>query len=243
MEPLSYFGNFVQKVKVPCFTDSFFQWTTQKLDGSCRVTGDSQHLYKLSKTQPLSFCKHIWKKYILWVNRTVLLATMTKCDSYPIFRSHSILIGNIKQLLQKLHAFCSNYQHVDCQYTFFKYRLSGKIVVKSGQLFDDLQTAVRFNQQNRGLDRMPSIAKKGLLRKRYKYQKHLLSSFRKAKSTQTSASVFADRIEQVKKTKIELELIETLDCFLDGHGNYFSELIAFKKIFVNWPFFEFQRDL
>ena len=46
------------------------------------------------------------------------------------------------------------------------------------------------------------------------------------KSTQTSGSVFADRIEQVKKTKFELELIKLADCFLDGHGNYTSKIVS-----------------
>ena len=73
---------------------------------------------------------------------------------------------------------------------------------------------------------MPSIAKKKTLRKKYK--KHLLSSFQKTKSTQTSGSVFADRIEQVKKTKFELDLIKIVDCFLDGHGKYTSNLVSFK---------------
>ena len=108
---------------------------------------------------------------------------------------HIILIGNIKELLQKLDAFCFNYQHVDCLYTLFKYRFSDKNVIKSGQIFGNLQGAVHFNKENRGVDRKPSIAKKRLLRKKYK--KHLLSSFQKTKSTQTSGSVFADRIEQV----------------------------------------------
>ena len=61
----------------------------------------------------------------------------------------------------------------------------------------------------------------------------MLSSLQKAKSTQTSGSVFADRIEQVKKTKIELELIKIEDCFLDGHDNYTRNLVSFEKIFVN----------
>ena len=135
----------------------------------------------------------------------------------PKCRYHIILIGNIMELLKKLGAFCFNYQHVDCLFTLFKYRFSGKIVVKRGQLFDNLQRAVHCNQQNRGVDRMPSIAEKRLLRKKYK--KHSLSSFQNTKSTQTSGSVFADRIEQVKKTKFELELIKSVDCFLDGHGN------------------------
>ena len=63
-----------------------------------------------------------------------------------------------------------------------------------------------------------------------KYKKHLLSSLQKTKSTQTSRSVFADRIEQVKKTKFELELIKIVDCFLDCHGKYSSNLISFEKI-------------
>ena len=127
----------------------------------------------------------------------------------PNCRYHIILIGNNKELFRKLDAFCFNYQHVDCLYTLFKYRFSDKIVIKSGQTFDNLQRAVHFNRKNRGMDRMPSIAKKRLLRKKYK--KHLLSSFQKTKSTQTSGSVFADRIDQVKMTKFELELIKIVD--------------------------------
>ena len=119
----------------------------------------------------------------------------------PNCRSHNILICNIKELLQKLDDFCFTYQHVDCLYTLSNYRFIGKIIIKSGQLFDNLQRTVHFNQQNRGVDRIPSIARKRLLRKKYK--KHLLGSFQKTKSTQTSGSVFADRSEQVKKTKFE----------------------------------------
>ena len=74
---------------------------------------------------------------------------------------------------------------------------------------------------------MPSMAKKRLLRK--KYEKHLLSSFQKTKSTETIGSVFADRIEPVKATKFELELIKIVDCFLDDHGNYTSSLVSSKK--------------
>jgi len=74
---------------------------------------------------------------------------------------------------------------------------SGKIVAKIEQMFDNVQRAVYFNQRTKGVDRLPSIAKKRILRK--KYRKHLLSSFQKTKSTQTSESVFAKKIEQTKK--------------------------------------------
>ena len=73
---------------------------------------------------------------------------------------------------------------------------------------------------------MPSFAKKRLLRKEYK--KHLFSSFQKTKTMQTSGSVFAERIEKGKKTKFELDLIKIVDCFLDGQGNYDSNLVSFK---------------
>ena len=101
-----------------------------------------------------------------------------------------------------------------------------KLFSRVDYFFDNLQRAVHFNQQNRGEERMPSIAKKRLLRKKYK--KQLLSSIQKTKSTQTSGSVFADRTEQVKKTNFEIELMKIVDCFLDGHGNYASNLVSFK---------------
>ena len=50
---------------------------------------------------------------------------------------------------------------------------------------------------------------------------------------QTSRPVFADRIEQVEKTKFDIELIKIVDCFLDGHGKYSSNLVFFKKVFVS----------
>ena len=144
----------------------------------------------------------------------------------PSCKYHIVLLGNVEELLKKLDTFCFTYQHVDCLYTLFKYRFTGKVIAKSGQVFDNVQRAVDFNQRNKGVNRMPSIAKKRLLRKKYK--KHLFSSFQKTKTTQTSGSVFAERIEKVKKTKFELELIKIVDCFLDGHGNFDSNLVSFK---------------
>ena len=48
------------------------------------------------------------------------------------------------------------------------------------------------------------LQKKRLLRKKFK--QHFLSALRKNKSLQTSGSVFAERIEKVKKTKFEMNL-------------------------------------
>ena len=148
----------------------------------------------------------------------------------PTCKYHSIPLGNVEELLKKLDTFCFTYQHVDCLYTLFKYRFSGKLIAKSGQVFDNVQRAVDFNQRNKGVDRMPSIAKKRLLRKKYK--KRLFSSFQKTKTTQTSESVFAEKIEKAKKTNFELDLIKIVDSFFDGHGTYDSNLVSFKIIFL-----------
>ena len=56
----------------------------------------------------------------------------------------------------------------------------------------------------------------------------LFSPFQKTKTMQTSGSVFAKRIDKVEKTKFELELIKFVDCFLDGHGIYDSNLVSFR---------------
>ena len=144
----------------------------------------------------------------------------------PACKYHIVPFGNVQELLKKLDSFCFTYQHVDCLYTLFKYRFSGKVIAKSGQVFDNVQRAVEFNHRNKGVDRMPSITKKRLLRKKYK--KHLFSSFQKTKATQTSGSVFAEGIEKAKKTNFEFELIKNVDCFLDGPGNFDSNLVSFK---------------
>ena len=82
---------------------------------------------------------------------------------------------------------------------------------------------------------MLNNAKTRLLRKKIKQQ--LLSALQRNKSTRTSGSVFVERIEKVKKTKFEFELIKSVDCFLDGHGNYDSNLVTFKKNLYNKQYF------
>ena len=139
---------------------------------------------------------------------------------------HNLLLGKVQELLKKLDTFCSTYQHVDSLDTLFKYRCSGKVIAKSGQVFDNVQRAVDFNHRNKGVYRMPIIAKKRLMRKKYK--KHLFSSFQKTKTTQTSRSVFAERLEKVEMKKFEFKLIKIVDCFLDGHGNFDSNLVFLK---------------
>ena len=106
-----------------------------------------------------------YEKYIVCKDYCIALHNEKTCF-LPACKYHIVLLGNVQELLKKLDSFCFTYQHVDCLYTLFKYRFSGKVIAKSGQVFDNVQRAVDFNHRNKGVDRMPSIAKKRLLRKK-----------------------------------------------------------------------------
>ena len=93
----------------------------------------------------------------------------------PSCKYHILLLENVEELLKKLDTFCFTYQHVDCLYTLVKYRFSGKVIAKRGQVFDNVQRAVDFNQRNKGMDRTPRIAKKTLEEKLQKAFVQLLS--------------------------------------------------------------------
>ena len=120
--------------------------------------------YTKIRKNNLLISANTFEKYIVTKEYCIASHDDKRCF-LPNCRYHSNLIVSNKELQQKLDAFCFNYQHVEWLYTLFKYRFSGKIAVNGGQLFDNVQRAVRFNHQNRRVDRMPSIAKKRLLRK------------------------------------------------------------------------------
>ena len=144
-----------------------------------------------------------YEKYIVCTDYCIAHHNDKTCF-LPACKNHIILLGNVEELLNKLHTICFTYQHVDCLYTLFKYGFSRKGIANSGQVFDNKQRAVEFNHRTKGVNRMRCIAKKKLLRKKFK--KHFFSSFEKTKTTQTGGSVFAERIEKFKKTKFEMEL-------------------------------------
>ena len=146
--------------------------------------------------------------------------------SLPTCIYRIVLLGNVRELLKKLDTFCFTYQHVDCLYTLFKYRFSCKNLVKKEHLYDNLQRQFISTSKIEEWTECSASRKKRLLRKKYK--KHLLSSVQKTESTQTSGSVFEERIERVKATKFEFLLIKIVDFFLDGQGNFGSNLVSFK---------------
>ena len=146
--------------------------------------------------------KHVWKKYCEYDDKKCCPHNTTKQDAFKF-----------------------NNQQLDCLYALFRYRIRSKKVAKSEQLFDNVQRAVHVNLQNRS-GQNAQHREKGPLEE--KYEKHLLSSVRKTKSTQTSRSAIAGRIEQVEKTKFDIEPIQFENCFLDGQDSYINILVSFK---------------
>ena len=85
----------------------------------------------------------IYEKYI--VRKDYCIAHHNEKTYFlPACKYHIVLLGNVQELLKKLDTFCFTYQHVDCLYTLFKYRFSGKVIAKSGEVFDNVQPAVDF---------------------------------------------------------------------------------------------------
>ena len=226
---ISFYGNHVTipfKVTIPSFQIHFVQ-QKHNVQMAAVMMQVVPSFYSVYSTKSVHICANTYEKYLVSDDYCVAQHEDSMC-TVPNCKYHILLIAekDKNDLMQKLDTFCFTYQLVDCLYTLFKYRFDGKVVTKNGQVFDNVERAVQFNQHHKTVERMPSIAKKRLLRKKYK--RHLLSSLQKTISTQTSGSVFADRIEQVKKTKFEVELIKIVDCFLDGYGNYDSNLVSFK---------------
>ena len=174
---------------------SFCHFLLQDSDGSHYVTNFPSFYAKFSE-KSLFISATTYEQYIACKDYCIAHDNEETCF-LSAHNYHIVLLGNLQELLKKLDSFCFTYQNVDCLYTLFKYRFSEKVIAKSRQVFDNVQRAVDFNHRNKGVDRIPSIAKKRLLRKKDK--KHLFSFFHKTKTTQTSGSVFAGRIENLKR--------------------------------------------
>ena len=119
-------------------------------------------------------------------------------------------------MLPKLEDLSYLYQTVDCLYTLSKHQFFGSVLEESGLVFTQLCRAVQHNYENKFVEELPSVSKKRLSRK--KFTRHLLRAKQKNVSTQTMGSSFLDRIQSIKNSKYESELIKIFDCLLDGHG-------------------------
>ena len=106
LEPLSFFGRFVQQANVSHFPDSFVQKATQQSDGNNNVTSYSWLINHLFEKQ--SFCsantceKNTVSKEYGFDLRDDKMCFLPNC------RYQIIIVGYIKELLQKLDVSTTN---------------------------------------------------------------------------------------------------------------------------------------
>ena len=137
-------------------------------------------------------------------------------------------MGDIEEMVRILDVFCFTFRHVKCIYTLSKYPFSIKSVARSDEVFDNEQRVVCFNQRTNGMDRRtecPESLKRGSIEKS---SKSFYQVFTRRQNPGKLKDQPSEKIEQVKETEHELELIKIVDCFLDTYGDYTSNLITFK---------------
>ena len=139
-------------------SDSFCHFLSQNSDSSHYVTNNLQFYIKSSE-KSLSISATTYEKYIVCKDYCIAHHNEKTCF-LPACKYHIVLLGNVQELLIKLDIFCFTYQHEDCLYTLFKYRFSGKVIAKSGQVFDNVQRAVDFNHRNKGVDEKETLEEK-----------------------------------------------------------------------------------
>ena len=191
----------------------------------CHVLPD---FYKNFCEKALFICVSVkdYKPYLFTNECSVASHNYTFCPlkncSY-----HIILISSsIFELLQKMDDLSFQYQTVDCLYTLYKNQFFGHTMDEAGLIFTQLRRAVQHNLEHKFVEKLPSVSKKRLSRKKFK--RHLLRAVQRNASTQTLRSSFFDRIQLLKNSKYESELIKIVDCLLDGHRIIDNPMLYFE---------------
>ena len=194
-------------------------------DGICYVSSISHFLFGLQCKIFFYLClRKLYEKLI--VTQDYCLSNHSSFCPVENCKFHLVLIGSsLDQILQRLDKYRFTYQIVDCIYTLYKFRFYFNIISSRGEVFNPLNRAVEHNLKCRIPEKLPSVAKKRLLQKKFK--RHYLSSAQKLASTQTLGSAFLERIRKVQNSKYETDLLIIVDCFIDGFGTVNSKCINF----------------
>ena len=157
-------------------------------DGICYVSSISHFLFGLQCKISFYLClRKLYEKFI--VTQDYCVSNHSSFCSVENCKFHLVLVGSsLDQILQRLDKNHFTYHIVDCIYTLYKYRFFSKIISSRGEVFNQLNQAVEHNMKCRIPEKLPSVAKKRLLRKKFK--RHYLSSAQKLASTQTFGSAF-----------------------------------------------------
>ena len=189
-------------------------------DGICYVSSISHFVFGLQ----CKISENFYEKF--FVTQDYCVSNHSSFCPVENCKFHLVLIGSsLDQILQRLDKYHFTYQIVDCIYTLYKYRFYFNIISSRDEVFNQLNRAVEHNLKCRIPEKLPSVAKKRLLRKKFK--RHYLSSAQKLASTQTLGSAFLERIRKIQNSKYETDLLKIVDCFIDGFGTVNNERINF----------------
>ena len=113
---------------------------------------------------------------------------------------HILLIGSsFDQILQRWVNFQFTFQIFDCLHTLYKYSFYSNVISSTGEVFNQRDCAVHHILKWKRSEKMPSVAKKKLLRTQFK--RNDLCSNQKLASTQTIGSAFLKRVRKVQNPK------------------------------------------
>ena len=184
----------------------------------------SFHSEYCQKSLFISVSSDFYEKYI--VTNNFCVSTHNCYCSLENCKFHILLIGSsFDQILQRLGNFHFTYQIIDCLYSLYKYRFYSNVISSTGEVFNQLDRAVHHNLKWKGKEKVPSVSKKSLLRKKFK--RHYLCSNQKLASTQTIGSAFLERVRKVQNSKYAHDLLKIIDCFIDGYGFVNSDHVNF----------------
>ena len=210
--------------KILLISDPFCHFLSQHSDGSLYFTNNSQLLRKNFRKKFLYFCKNIWKK-TFFVNTTASPITTINRALYP-------LVTITIHYLEKLSNCYINWIHFVSPINTWTVFIPCSSTDSAEKLLQRVEKCLTMCKEQSLVPKKQKSGqnaehcKKEALEK--KFEQHFMNALQKNKSLQTSSSVFVERIEKAKKTKFELELTKFIDCFLDGHCSYDSNLVYFK---------------
>ena len=153
-----------------CTVALFCRSSAKKTERSiycCKVACDSQLPGKTFKKESRLLHTSFFER---------LLRVRKHCIGYhdgrtcylPDWGCHSLLIGDIEELLQKMNAFGFRFQHEGCLHKNSKYRFEGNILPGAKNCSFCTGNSLFFKQRNSVLEKMPGFAKKESLGRRTK---------------------------------------------------------------------------
>ena len=198
--------------------------TARRQDGSNYVTNNPQLLRETFRKKVSLFLQKRMKN-TLFVKTTASLITTKRRVFYPF-------VNITLYYLEKLRNCYINWIDFVSPINTWTVFIPSSSTDSAEKLFQRVEMWLTICKEQSPLTKETEewikcrVLQKALLRKKFK--QHFMSALQKNKSTQSSGSVFAERIEKGKKTKFELELIKIAESFLDGHSSFDSNLVSFK---------------